>query len=308
MRMTRLSSGVLVTTYEAPPRSFDIDSATDEERGAFGFSRLPRAAGHLQARWESRAKRYRSVTPMFSPRAKRRTLLPKLKHDHAGQTTDIWSGVLVSPSVGNVMQWVEGRWSMPAVGPPAGAQQGTNYCASAWVGLDGDTSADGGASSGDVLQAGCDANVTLEGGTPQLQYRPWWEWYPADSSWIDNLAVSPGDMLDCLISLLVGSTTTAQVFLGNMTTNQGHVFSLQAPTGTSLVGNCAEWIIEAFGSLGPLASYGVVNFGNCNAGTVSGAIVPAGNGVIINMTNGDSGPVISTGLIVDATDVRVSYM
>jgi hypothetical protein len=158
-----------------------------------------------------------------------------------------------------------------------------------------------------ILQAGCDADVSLTDGVAQHQYSPWWEWYPAGSSWITNMPVSPGDLLDCLINLQVGSTTAASIFLGNQTTNVGLTFSAEAPPGTSLMGNCAEWIIEAFGSLGPLARYGQVEFTDCNAGMVGGQTVSAGAGTTINMVNAN-GQVISAGTIVNPTQVQVVYV
>jgi hypothetical protein len=299
--MTKLYSSVKIRTYKVPPSNFDIDSASDSERVAYGFPRLPAAAASLQALWEVKAKHYRLVVPTFKPRTTRRVSFPKLKLDHTAERNSIWSGVITTPPVGDTMQWVKGTWSMPTIQLPPDAKDGGRYCASTWVGIDGD---DG---SQDVLQAGCDADVSLSGGVTQYQYLPWWQWYPGGTFWITNMPVSPGDLLDCLISLQAGSTTTASIFLGNKTTNVGLTFSAEAPEGASLAGNCAEWIIEAFGLLGPLARYSPVDFTNCNAGTVKGQTVSAGTGTTINMVD-TNGNVVSSGQIINPTDVRVVYI
>jgi hypothetical protein len=46
----------------------------------------------------------------------------------------------------------------------------------------------------------------------------------------------------CLIC--VNSTTSATVYFTNQSTNVGTSFTITAPSGTTLAGNCAEWIVE----------------------------------------------------------------
>jgi hypothetical protein len=193
---------------------------------------------------------------------------------------------------------------MPNSSPPPGAVDGIWYSASTWIGIDGD---DG---SGDVLQAGCDADVIISGGVVQHQFNPWWEWYPAGSQWISTMLVSPGDELTCLICVQAGSGTNASIFLGNVTTGVGHFFSATAPTGTTLQGNCAEWIVEALEidtNAPELAQYTTVEFTECNAGTVAGATVHADSGNTINMVDGNRA-VISEGAILGPTQVQVQYV
>ena len=57
-----------------------------------------------------------------------------------------------------------------------------------------------------------------------------------------NLAVWVGDLLVCTI--VADSSTTASIVLSNSTTDQAVTFGVTAPTGTTLVGSCAEWIVE----------------------------------------------------------------
>jgi hypothetical protein len=301
MPTRKLASGFTLRTYAATPRGFDIDRASDTDRTRYGFARRPGAPAELQAKLDARARRYRFVVPTFRARRTRRLKLPGLRLDHAPEQTSTWSGGVTFPAAGDSLRSVEGLWSTPAAAPPPGAANGNPYCASAWIGIDGD---DG---SGDVLQAGCDSDVSLSGGVAQPQYRPWWEWYPAGSAWITNMPVSPGDVLDCLITVAAGSTTTATINLANQTTGVALTFDATAPAGTALSGNCAEWIIEAFGSLGTLASYGQVTFTGCAAGSLAGATINAGAGTTIDMVDA-AGAVISRGAIVNPTEVQVSYV
>lgn len=296
-----LPSGLKINTFVAPPAGFDITKASDSERVTYGLPRLPVALSALQTRWEDKMKRYRLVEPIFKPRVSKRRNLPPMKLDHSGEQYTNWSGGVVARPTSDRLQWVAGTWTMPVAALPAGAQENVRYCASAWVGIDGDQG------SSDVLQAGCDADVTLAGGATQLQYFPWSEWYPLDSSWITNLPVSPGHILDCMIGATGSSGTTATIFLGNKTTGIGLHFSAQAPQGTVFSGNCAEWIVEAFGSLGPLANYGQIKFSDCNSGTGGGATIEVGSGITIDMVDADQ-QIISRSSISGATDVTVTYV
>jgi hypothetical protein len=184
------------------------------------------------------------------------------------------------------------------------------YSASFWIGLDGD---DG---SSDVLHAGCEVdtmNVSAAGGGAYVntQFKPFWEWRPAGSFYITNMPVTNSDELTSLICLHQGSTNQATIFLGNLTTKIGLWFQATAPTGVSLSGNCAEWIVEALAIDTPapeLAIYGQgITFTECNAGTVSGRSVDLSTGGIINMVDASNKP-ISQADILSPTEVTVSYV
>jgi hypothetical protein len=300
----QLSGGGAVRTYAATPDDFEARSASDAERARYGLHRRPDAPAELQERLEARARRYRFVTPRLRRRKVRRLELPRLRAvhgpDHGPEASGRWSGAVVGPAAGDRLAWVEAVWSVPAVAPPPGALDG-KYCASTWIGLDGD-----GASS-DVLQAGCDCNVSQVGGAAQPPtYEAWWQWFPATSQSIGGMAVSAGDELDCLIALAAGSTKAATIHFANRTSGVSHVFDVTAQPAARFRGNCAEWIVEAYGGLAPLASYGQIDFRNCNAGSAAGATVPAGGGnpIILQLPGGG---VVSTGAIVSPTEVRVTY-
>jgi hypothetical protein len=301
----KLDNGFVVRTYRVPPPEFDIDRATDRERIAYGIPRCPVTFKELEERWKAKLKGFRIVEPTFKPRERRRKRLPSLRRGHMPETTNIWSGGITFPPEGDTMKWVEGTWTMPDDSPPQGAQNGIWYTASTWIGIDGD---DG---SSDVLQAGCDADVLTSDGRVQRQFSPWWEWWPAGSYWIPSMSVSAGDTLTCLICRSLDDASTGAIFLGNETTHIAHFFSATAPSGVSLQGNCAEWIVEALatgpGGAPELGQYNTVEFTDCNAGTAGGQTVQVGSGNTINMVD-STGTVISTGEIVGPTSVQVSYV
>jgi hypothetical protein len=163
-------------------------------------------------------------------------------------TSTNWSGSAVFAAAGDKFGWVEGEWTVPDPSDPKGGK--SSYYSSAWIGIDG-------WGSGDVLQAGTESS--LVNGSKKVY--AWWEWYPNYEVAISNFPVSAGDTMYCLIC--VNSPTTASIYLTNDSTDQSTSFNITAPSGTTLVGNCAEWIVETpsvGGSPTTLPDYGVVYF------------------------------------------------
>jgi hypothetical protein len=214
------------------------------------------------------------------------------------ETWHNWSGGVVylpTPSPpGAKFYVVSGHWTVPNPMPGDADQQ--LYHSSNWIGIDGD----GG--SGDVLQAGieCDARFDDSGAVEQWIY-PWWEWFPEGEIQITNLAFSVGDLVVC--NIVADSSTTASIVLSNSTTNQTAALGVTAPTGTTVVGNCAEWIVERpelFGGvLSQLANYDSVTFQEAFGGTNlpdSDAVRDPSEGNAINMI-GDNGAIVSTATV-----------
>ncbi len=298
-----LSQGVKITTFQ-PPEGFDPLSASQADLAKFGFPSRPDDDAHHLARYRrvmgQLKGKFHYIQPTFrlnedklhKPR-QRRTTDPT-------ETSSNWSGAVVNPPAGQSFRWVQGDWVVPNVFAPT--QNHWYYCAS-WIGIDGD-------GSGDVCQAGVECEVYQSGTSLIRNVYPWWEWYPAGEVQITNLGVVPGDMLTMLIctSQAAGSTT-ASVFITNRTSGASTSFALTAPTGTKLVGNCAEWIVEAptvGGSQSAIADYGEVFFSVCEAVTNTGATVNGGSGDNINMT-GSGGAVVSDGNLITPTVVQCLY-
>jgi hypothetical protein len=305
MSATKLPGGVTIRTFSSPPDGFDPVTADDRALLAYGYPSRPKDPELLE-RWERMlSRRVRLIQPTFRAMPYKRRRLPKVAPGaaHGTETSDIWSGAVVHAPAGDSFKWVEGEWTVPNAFPPPHAVDGVWYSASTWIGIDG---IDG---SGDVLQAGCDSDVMTSGGTIQRQLNPWWEWYPAGSFWISNLPVAQGDTMDGVICVDAGSTTTATIYLLNITSGVGASFRATAPSRTSLVGNSAEWVVERLEidtNTPELAPYGDVYFAAANAGTVANTLLNAGAGNVIDMVD-DSGNIISTGLIETPTLVQVRY-
>jgi hypothetical protein len=96
------------------------------------------------------------------------------------------------------------------------------------------------------------------------------------------------------------------IILANFTQGILMPFAATAPAGTSLQGNCAEWIVEAL-ETGPnnapeLAQYTPVYFNQCAAVTVEDKVVLPNSGNTINMIN-SSNQVISQGSFLGSVTV-----
>jgi hypothetical protein len=106
----------------------------------------------------------------------------------------------------------------------------------------------------------------------------------------------------------------ASAYFTNRTTGDSTSFVFNAPSGTSLVGNCAEWIVDAptvGGQQSSMADYGEVFFSVAEAflGTLGGGggTVNAGTGDVITMQNG-AGQAVSQGSIITPTIVQCAYV
>jgi hypothetical protein len=299
-----LQGGLNIRTFTPPPTDFDPAKATPNELTLYGYPKCAAQFPDITARWTAKLKQpgFKFVTPEFKSKPPRQTRLPKfLGQQHGTQEFANWAGVFVTPPSGQKFKWVEGTWRFPQSYLPGGAQSNVEYFASTWIGIDGDNG------SGDIMQAGCDSDVTDSSGSPH-QYNPWWEWFPAGSFWITNLTFSPGDTISMLICIAADSTNSAGVFFNNETKNTGAYFQATAPSGTNIVGDSAEWIMEALTDDNGfrLARFDTVVFSDCNAGTVSGTTVQSGSGGLIDMT-GANGKVIAKSSLDGSTEVEIQY-
>jgi len=300
MPQMTLEGGFKIRTY-APPRGFDPLTASAADLERHGFPARPEDPHHL-ARYRrvfgQLKQKFHYVQPTFRVNTERRHG-PRIRQPEAGtETSGNWSGGVVYAPSGQSFRWVEGDWVVPSVDAPT--QNQWYYCAS-WIGIDGD-------GSNDVCQAGVECEVYQSGSSITRNIYPWWEWYPNFEVQITNLAVSPGDMVTMLICTSGANATTASVFFSNRTTGASTSFSFNAPSGTQLVGNCAEWIVEAptvGGAQSAIADYGEVFFSVCEAFLTNGNTVNGGTGNNINMTAG--GNVVSDGNLITPTVIQCLY-
>jgi hypothetical protein len=301
--------GLIIRTFTPPPAGFDALRASDRELLVYGFPTRPdpTAQPDLHAKWAAiYAKPLQHITPSFR-------LQQNVTHGPGHQNAtdprlvqhalsfNNWSGAVASPPAGDTFSWVAGVWKVPAPRSPAGRCDGDWYYSSTWIGIDG---ANG---SQDVLQAGTEQDEQCVNGQVQQNLYAWWEWFPANSVAVDNFPVSVGDSISCLIC--AGSSTTAEVFLTNQTKNIHTAFGITAPGTTSLIGNCAEWIVErpsVNNVLTQLPDYGEADFTESFAGTAKRATVNAGSATTAIMTD-DFCNNISVGAITGTQALKCNY-
>ncbi len=298
-----LEHGIKVSTFEPPPHGFDPLTAKAADLERFGFpprldtphhlARYKRVMNHLKPKFQY-------VPPTFRVNNERSHGPRKRQPTDATETSGNWSGGVVYAPAGQSFKWIEGDWVVPNVAAPK--QNQWFYCAN-WIGIDGD-------GSGDVCQAGVECEVFQSGPITIRNIYPWWEWYPAGEVQITNLGINPGDMVTMLLCTnQAAGSTYATLFFTNRTTGASTSFSFNAPAGTQLVGNSAEWIVEAptvGGAQSAIADYGEVFFNVCEAVTNNGTLINGGSGNNINMTAG--GSTVSDGSLVTPTIVECLYV
>jgi hypothetical protein len=147
--------------------------------------------------------------------------------------------------------------------------------------------------SPDVLQGGTGSECIVSSGKIQSQTAfGWFEWYPY--SWTDfsDFSVKPGDSMNCLVCAPAGAgATTGSVFLSNTSTGQYVSAQPTAPSGTKLVGNCAEWIMEdpsLGGTEAPFPDYGAEFFYDCLAGTAKDVEKNLSGATLLNLVEGSA--------------------
>ncbi|MGH9077162.1 MAG: G1 family glutamic endopeptidase [Acidimicrobiales bacterium] len=278
-------------------------SADSADLVEWGFPARPDDPHHL-ARYEAvfgRLKGKLNYVPPTFRRNEDRLHRPRTAATSAGtESSTNWSGGVVFAPSGQSFKWVEGDWVVPNVDAPTENQW---YYSASWIGIDGD-------GSGDVCQAGVECEVYRSGSSITRHIYPWWEWFPESEVQVTNLAVGPGDMVTVLICTSGGAgSTSASVYFSNRTTGASTSFAISAPSGTKLVGNCAEWIVEAptvSGAQSSLADFGEVFFSVCEAVTGAGTTVNGGTGDNINLTN--AGGTVSDGKLITANVVQCLYV
>src|ERR1700761_5888073 len=239
MAQVALDHGMKVTLFEGPPKGFDPISASHGDLEKYGFpprlddahhlARYKAVFGHLKGK-------FNYITPTFRVNTDKTHGPRKRRQQDPTETSTNWCGGVVFAPAGQSFKWIEGDWVVPDVAAPT--QNQWYYCSN-WIGIDGD-------GSGDVCQAGVECQVYQSGNSITRQIYPWWEWFPNYEVEITNLAINAGDMVTMLLctSQAAGSTS-ASVYFSNRTTGASTSVGFNAPSGTKLVGNSAEWIVEA---------------------------------------------------------------
>ncbi|HEV2738672.1 MAG TPA: G1 family glutamic endopeptidase [Candidatus Elarobacter sp.] len=160
-------------------------------------------------------------------------------------TSNNWSGAVdidgANVFAGGAGTMITAQWRVPI--PRCDRDTNTFFDSSQWVGIDGWR-------SNDVLQAGSAVNILCGDniiGHGLVTHDPidsysWIEWYPGPEM-RTNLIFHIGDTVTSTV--LYSPTATSQtLILYNATRNERASFSISPPSGTQLVGNAIEWVME----------------------------------------------------------------
>ena len=218
-----------IRTFKPPPAGFDPRKAGKRELAIYGFPRRPdpKTEKHLHALWRKIVSR-----PMKTVQAKlaidrvllnRKSQLGKMAKGKKFSPSG-WGGIVTQVSDFNFkpaepVNMVYGEWFIPSVEPDYNNPNNA-MTVGFWVGIDGFT-------NGQVLQAGMAATVTGN----NINYWPWFEWYPNPPLQITNFPIQPGDYITVLVCATIWPGPCSHVernhrcrYLGShSSTNRGYI-------------------------------------------------------------------------------------
>ena len=180
------------------------------------------------------------------------------------QYSSNWAGAVL---IGNGYTSVTGTIIVPTPKVPSGGSSGTQYAASAWVGIDGDTCETA------ILQTGVD--FFAQGST--VSFNAWYEWYPDISYDFSGLAINAGDEIRMTVTATSGGAG-GKALVENLTTGKSASHSFSGESDVLCETN-AEWIVEDFSSssgLVPFADFDTVTFTDASVTTGSGKVGVSG--------------------------------
>jgi len=243
----------------------------------------------------------------FAKRRAGRTGTPiqRLENPASGNETETdyssnWTGgVLTAPPAGETFNAVSASFVVPTPSLPSGAQSGTSYSASIWVGIDGDTYQNA------IWQSGIDVTASKSGSKVSYSYDAWYEWYPDYAYDFSGITISAGDTIK--VSLTTTNSKKGSVILENVST--GVTVTKTLTSTYALGGQNAEWIVEDYlsgNSQVALVDWGTVTFTDTVATGSGGTSEGAEDADVILLEN-SSGTVLSSVTVSD-TEVVVTYV
>jgi hypothetical protein len=247
-----------IASVAAPPKGFDPIAASDQELAYYGFPPRPDAVAAPKV-FESWRKAMSAPKTRIVPALETTGIYhgpARLKAESAQNgvlKSYNWSGYVNTNGVkkysASSFSAVNANFVVPIAHPAFGTCSGMPVYGANWVGIDGD-------GSSDVLQAGVEFDALCAAGENSTLYAGWFEWYPNAETRITNLKAAAGD--DIYIEVYDTSATSGHAYLANLSRNIEVSVNFTAPSGTVLVGNSAEWIVErpeVNGSLATLPNY-----------------------------------------------------
>ena len=271
------------------PAGFDAVHASDAQIAAFALPPRPDKAVAPDAyrKWERAmiARGKRVLAPLQETAIYHGPMLRPARSQVSDTTytSSNWSGGVSTNALTNYnsntsFYYILSDFVVPTA-TNATCDGGWDY-SSTWDGIDG-------WNSGDVLQAGTESDAYCNGSTTSTYYSAWIEWFPYSESRISGFPVSPGD--DIFLEVWNTNPTTGYAYLENISTGQVVEYQLTPPSGTSLVGNSAEFVVErpgVNGGLATLSAYGLDYQSSAAAVTFKGATLFPGagkNSFLVNM-------------------------
>jgi len=203
-----------------------------------------------------------------------------------------WAGAVL---VGSGYKSVTGTFVVPTPKKPSGGSSSTEYSASAWVGIDGDTCQTA------ILQTGVDFNV--QGSS--VSYDAWYEWYPDYAYDFSGFSISAGNTIK--VTATATSTSAGSVTITNESTGKTVTHSFSGESADLCETN-AEWIIEDFeenSGLVPFANFGTVEFTGASVTTTSGSTLDTTGAQILDIKQGST---VYTSCSASGSTVTCSYV
>ncbi|KAJ5951094.1 uncharacterized protein N7479_009507 [Penicillium vulpinum] len=265
---TILSAALLTTSAIAAPLT--------ESRAA---RNVARAAGRAD----------RISRPAYKPDTKELLIQNGTVHEEYSSN---WAGAVL---IGTGYTSVTGRFTVPTPKLPTGGSSSKQYCASAWVGIDGDTC------STAILQTGVD--FCIQAG--KVTYDAWYEWYPDYAYDFTGLTIAAGDVIE--VTVTASSLTAGTAVVENVTKGKSVTHTFTGGVDGDLCEYNAEWIVEDFesgGALVPFVNFGTVTFSNAQA-TTGGKVVGPSGATLMDIKQSNA---VLTSSSLTSTGVTVSYV
>ena len=285
-----------VVAYTQPPSGFDPLAAADSDLERYGYPPRPdsQSAPGAYANWRKlvATPQTRIGNPELQPtNTYHRPAQNLAQQGHLQTLADAfpftssnWSGYAISASFGtfnfnNAAVYAE--YVVPIAQQSTGACTGSWVYSAQWIGFDG-------FGSGDVLQAGSEANAYCAGKGTKTAYYGVYEWYPEGAVKILKFRVKPGDVMGLEV-WYTSASPSGHLYFINYTTQQSITIGFKQPAGTSFAGNSVEWVVErpTLGSnYATLSHYVATPFNNAYA-MVNGASYYPGSspdGTVYNIT------------------------
>lgn len=210
-------------------------------------------------------------------------------------TSGTWSSITATWKVSAVENGID---------DPPGADG--NYWMYSWVGLDG-------WGENELLQTGIAQCVKADGTTT---ISGWYEWVPDGPQFIssDDWPVAEHDLVCAMVEYVKGpegTNVSGTITLANLTSSKYYTKNLDAPTGVTMPGQTAEWVVEdpggGYDSTYSLALFTPLTFTSASCESSDGSTDVPGDATIENITNAAGTQMTDVGSQAGADNFWVAY-